>query len=376
MTQSPIPNEPSEPQRAGLPMVLPEPGSDPREGWMSRVMRILFGWRASSATRADLELVLTTEQPESGFSPTEATMLKNILGLRECRIESVMVPRADIVAVQQDVTIGELLLVFAGAAHSRLAVYNDTLDDPVGVGHIPGLVGFMAARAAVKPGAAGDSTDASNQDPPSATDLDFSKIDLTMPLKTTKIAREMLYAPPSMPALDLLARMQATRIHLALIIDEYGGSDGLVSIEVLVELIVGEIAAQHNEAETSAVTRQSDGSFLAIGRASRDDVRAVIGEEFDVGDAAQEVDTLGGYLVMRAGHVPVRGELVPGPPPFETEVLDADPRRVKRVKIYRSKNNRAGKAREEPAPPRPATARIAPPADDGNRANTNSQRQP
>ncbi len=109
-----------------------------------------------------------------------------------------------------------------------------------------------------------------------------------------------------MPALDLLAKMQATRIHLALIIDEYGGSDGLVSIEDLVELIVGDIADEHDEAETAAVTRQSDGSFVATGRASLEDVRAVIGEEFDVGEAAQEVDTLGGYLVMRAGHVPVR----------------------------------------------------------------------
>ena len=138
MTQSPIPNEPSEPQRAGLPMVLPEPGSDPREGWMSRVMRILFGWRASSATRADLELVLTADQPESGFSPTEATMLKNILGLRECRIESVMVPRTDIVAVQQDVTIGDGGVVQGQLAgdHARQEltgrVVAQRLLDPVG----------------------------------------------------------------------------------------------------------------------------------------------------------------------------------------------------------------------------------------------------
>jgi CBS domain containing-hemolysin-like protein len=372
MTQSPIRNEPDEAHRAGLPMVLPEHGGDPRDGWMTRVMRILFGWRASSATRADLELVLTAEQqPESGFSPTEATMLKNILGLRECRIESVMVPRADIVAVQQDVTIGELLLVFAGAAHSRLVVYNDTLDDPVGMVHIRDLLGFMAARAAVKPGAAGDSTDASNQDPPSATDLDFSKIDLTMPLKTTKIAREMLYAPPSMPALDLLARMQATRIHLALIIDEYGGSDGLVSIEDLVELIVGDIADEHDEAETAAVTRQTDGSFIATGRASLEDVRSVVGEEFDVGDAAQDVDTLGGYLVMRAGHVPVRGELVPGPATFEAEVLDADPRRVKRVKIYRSKDRRPAAPRDLPQASRPP-ARATPPRDEASKPSPNA----
>jgi CBS domain containing-hemolysin-like protein len=368
MSQTPTRTQPNETERPGLPMVLPEAG-ELHEGWLGRVMRILFGWRAA-ATRADLELVLTTEQPESGFSPTEAAMLKNILGLRECRIESVMVTRADIVAVQQDITIGELVKVFAGAGHSRLVVYNDTLDDPVGMVHIRDLVAFMAARAALDPAAADD------QKQPPAADLDLGKFDLSMPLKVAKIVREMLYAPPSMPALDLLAKMQATRIHLALIIDEYGGSDGLVSIEDLVELIVGDIADEHDEAEIAAVMRQSDGSFLAIGRASLDDVRAVIGEEFDVGEAAQEVDTLGGYLVMRAGHVPVRGELVPGPATFEAEVLDADPRRVKRVKIYRSKDRRPGAARELPTPLRPPPARPAPTRDEAVKPNPNSPPPP
>ena len=351
-------------------MVLPEPG-EPHEGWLARIMRILFGWKAA-ATRADLELVLTAEQPESGFSPAEAAMLKNILGLRECRIESVMVPRADIVAVQQDIAIGELVRVFAGAGHSRLVVYNDTLDDPSGMVHIRDLLAFMAARATVDPAIAAKQEKL-------AADLDLAKIDLSMPLAATKIVREILYAPPSMPALDLLAKMQATRIHLALVIDEYGGSDGLVSIEDLVELIVGDIADEHDEAATAAVTRQADGSFLAIGRASLDDVRAVIGEEFDVGEAAQEVDTLGGYLVMRAGHVPVRGELVPGPAAFEAEVLDADPRRVKRVKIYRRTDRRPGVAREMPTPLRPAASRLSPPASPRNEAgppNPNSQPPP
>ena len=361
MSQSPIRTETTDAERGGLPMVLPEANGDLHEGWLSRVMRILFGWRAQ-ATRAELELVLTAEQPESGFSPTEAAMLKNILGLRECRVESVMVPRADIIAVQQDIAIGELVKVFAGAAHSRLVVYNDTLDDPVGMVHIRDLLGFMAAGAAMEPTAAAAAAAADKDESP-ATDLDLGKIDLSMPLKTAKIVRDILYAPPSMPALDLLAKMQATRIHLALVIDEYGGSDGLVSMEDLVELIVGDIADEHDEAETAAVTRQADGSFLAIGRASLDDVRAVIGDEFDVGEAAQDVDTLGGYLVMRAGHVPVRGELVPGPATFEAEVLDADPRRVKRVKIYRSKDRRSAGSRDVPQALR-QQARATPPRDD------------
>ena len=155
-----------------------------------------------------------------------------------------------------------------------------------------------------------------------------------------------------MPALDLLAKMQATRIHLALVIDEYGGTDGLVSMEDLVELIVGDIADEHDVHELPTVVRQSDGSYLAAGRASLDDVRAAIGEEFDVGEAGSEVDTLGGYLVIRAGHVPVRGELVPGPGSFEAEVLDADPRRVKRVKIYRRKDRRPPRRAKCPHSPK------------------------
>jgi CBS domain containing-hemolysin-like protein len=208
------------------------------------------------------------------------------------------------------------------------------------------------------------------------TDLDLDKIDLTMPLKTTKIARDILYAPPSMPALDLLAKMQATRIHLALVIDEYGGSDGLVSIEDLVELIVGDIADEHDEQESPAVTKQSDGSFVANGRASLDDVRAAIGSQFDVGDVAEEVDTLGGYLVTKAGHVPVRGELVPGPEPFEAEVLDADPRRVKRVRIYLRKDRRPASPREAALAPRPPALRPAMQRDEAPRSNPNPLRGP
>ena len=367
MSQTPTRSDPPDSEHRGLPMVVAQP-DEPQEGWLTRVMRILFGWKAA-ATRADLEHVLTAEQPQSGFSPEEAAMLKNILGLRECRIESVMVPRADIVAVQQDIAIGELVRVFEVAAHSRLVVYNDTLDDPTGMIHIRDLIAFMAARAST------NSAIAPASEPPQQAGLNLGNVDLAMPLSAAKIVREILYAPPSMPVLDLLAKMQATRIHLALIIDEYGGTDGLVSMEDLVELIVGDIADEHDEREMPAVTRQSDGSFLANGRASLDDVRAVIGDEFDVGDAAQEVDTLGGYLVIRAGHVPVRGELVPGPETFEAEVLDADPRRVKRARIYRRKDRRPGPAREQPAVVKAPPARPTP-SPDANRPNTNAQRTP
>jgi CBS domain containing-hemolysin-like protein len=141
-----------------------------------------------------------------------------------------------------------------------------------------------------------------------------------------------------MPAIDLLAKMQATRIHLALVVDEYGGTDGLASIEDIVEEIVGEIADEHDEDAAPSVLRQPDGSYLADARASLDDVTAVVGAEFDVGQAAKDVDTLGGYLMAQVGRLPLRGELVPGPGGFEIEVLDSDPRRIKKVKIHRSKD--------------------------------------
>jgi CBS domain containing-hemolysin-like protein len=376
---SPIRTEPSESENRTLPVVIPDV-SVPSEGWLTRVMRILFGWKAAS-TRADLELVLTADEPQSGFSPEEATMLKNILGLRETRIERVMVPRADIVAVQQDVSLGELVKIFESATHSRLVVYNDTLDDPSGMVHIRDLVAFMAAHATVEPATSEPTSDreatgSQSENTPEAHELNLINIDLAMPLVAAKIIRETLYAPPSMPALDLLAKMQATRIHLALVIDEYGGTDGLVSIEDLVELIVGDIADEHDEEEGQSVIRQADGSFTANGRASLEDVRAAIGEQFDVGEVAEEVDTIGGYLVTKAGHVPVRGELVPGPGPFEAEVLDADPRRVKRVRIYLRKDRRPGAGRDVSALPRPQPARPAPPRDETARPNPNPPRAP
>jgi hemolysin (HlyC) family protein len=366
MTDSRSRTDPTEGNRHALAVAAPAQGEQ-GEGWLTRLKRMLFGWRAAS-TRADLELVLTAEQAQSDFSPEEAAMLKNILGLRETRIERIMVPRADIVAVQQDITLGELVKVFQVAAHSRLVVYNDTLDDPTGMVHIRDLIAFLAARASnEEPATAGPDKD---------SDLNFANINLSAPLAAANIIREILYAPPSMPALDLLAKMQATRIHLALVIDEYGGSDGLVSIEDLVELIVGDIADEHDEQETPAVIRQSDGSFLANGRASLDDVRDAIGSQFDVGDVAEEVDTLGGYLVTKAGHVPVRGELVPGPEPFEAEVLDADPRRVKRVKIYLRKDRRPASTRETPLPLRVTPLRPAAPRDETVRSGPNPPRAP
>jgi len=320
-----------------------------RESWLNRVLRGVFGWSPTSI-RSDLKVLLDGTAAETGFSPDESRMLKNILSLHERRLDDLMVPRADIVAVQQDIPLGELVKVFENASHSRLVVYNDTLDEPVGMVHIRDLIAFMTARATVQP--------AANAAPmePLPAGLNFAALDLAMPLSAAKIIRTILFVPPSMPAIDLLAKMQATHIHLALVIDEYGGTDGLASIEDIVEEIVGDIEDEHDEATEHAVVRQPDGSYVAAGRASLEDAVSVIGAEFDVGDATEEVDTVGGYIVTLIGRVPVRGELVPGPGAFEIEILDADPRRVKRVRIYRRKPaprvaERAPGRRPPPYPP-------------------------
>jgi hemolysin (HlyC) family protein len=330
------PPSPSSPGGAPFePRNLPVPVPPAKEeNWLVRAVRALFGWKSHTA-RADLKDILDAMSPgESGFSPEESRMLRNILSLRERRVGDVMVPRADIVAVQQDIMLGELVRVFEGAAHSRLVAYNDTLDDPVGMVHIRDLIAFMTARAAVDP------EKNARRKKPLPAGLDLKAVNLAVPLSATKIVREILFVPPSMRVIDLLARMQATRIHLALVVDEYGGTDGLASIEDIVEQIVGEIADEHDEDERPAIAQQPDGSFVADARATIEDVVGVVGNDFDVGEAAEEVDTIGGYLVTRAGRLPLRGEIVPGPGLFEFEVLDADPRRVKRVRISRLKERR------------------------------------
>lgn len=296
------------------------------DGWLTRAIRSLFGWKPGSV-RDDLQVVLDASTPdETGFSTIERTMLRNILGLHERRIADVMVHRADIVAVKQDIPLGELMGLFESAAHSRLVVYDETLDDPVGIVHIRDLLAFMTEKArTVVPSTA-------KRKKPTTAGLDLRSIDLAQKVSETGIIRKLLYVPPSMRAIDLLAQMQAARIHLALVVDEYGGTDGLVSIEDIVEQIVGEIDDEHDSDEPPSIVKQGD-SFIADARASLEDVVAMVGEDFDTGEAGEEVDTLGGYLVTHVGRLPVRGEVISGPGNFEIEVLDADPRRVKKLRI-------------------------------------------
>jgi CBS domain containing-hemolysin-like protein len=345
---------------ANLPAVV-TPGEVMRptaEGWLLRAIRTLFGWKAGSV-RDDLQVVLDATAPgDTGFSAVERTMLRNILGLHERRIADVMVHRADIVAVKRDIPLGELMDRFESAGHSRLVVYNETLDDPVGIVHIRDLLAFMTVRARVP-----EATKTKRKKPLPAG-LDLKAVDLALPLQDARIIRKLLYVPPSMRAIDLLAQMQATRIHLALVVDEYGGSDGLVSLEDIVEQIVGEIDDEHDSDEPPSIVRLPDNAFIADARASLDDVRTVIGEDFVTGEAGEEVETLGGYLVSFVGRLPVRGEVISGPGTYEVEVLDADPRRVKRLRISTRKERPAPRTQRERSRREAAPDSGQPPAGD------------
>lgn len=329
-----IASGPSDPPAGGsrnLPVPVPPapvPAARPNgDGWFLRALRALFG-RKPESFRSDLRSVLEDGAADIGLSQRESSMLRNILSLRERRAEDVMVPRADIIAVQKEIPLGELMKVFENAAHSRLVVYDDTLDDAIGMVHMRDLIAYMTGRASAS------AKSNTKRKKPLPADLDLKAVDLSTPLAAADLIRDMLFVPPSMPLMDLLARMQTSHIHLALVVDEYGGADGVVSMEDIVEQIVGEIADEHDEDDEPQVFRQPDGSFLADARANLEDVVSIVGPEFEVGEEAKEVDTLAGYIATRIGRVPVRGELVPGPGRFEIEVLDADPRRVKKLKIF------------------------------------------
>ncbi len=305
--------------------------SEPQDGASSDtfVGRLLarIGLRQSASIRGDIEEALAEAGTTDDFSPREREMLKNVLGLRAQRVYDVMVPRADIVSVPIDTGLGDLLRIFRTAGHSRLPAYSETLDDPRGMIHIRDFIDFIAARAEKVPGGR------RKKIPVGVPDL--GKVDLTMPLSAAKILRPVLFVPPSMPALDLLVKMQTTRTHMALVIDEYGGTDGLVSIEDLVEIVVGNIEDEHDLDETPMIMPMADGSFVIDARANLEDVSKVINIELMNEDIAEDVETIGGLVGALAGRVPIRGEIISNHDMLEFEILDADPRRLKRVRVHK-----------------------------------------
>jgi CBS domain containing-hemolysin-like protein len=278
--------------------------------------------------RDDLEVALESDGTgEAGdFTPSERLILQNVLQLGERRVEDVMVPRADIVAVEQDENFGTLVARFRQEGISRIPVYDDNLDNITGFIHVKD-----ALRRITDP----------VLDPEKDVPIRLLSTGLRTKVGKLDLIRPVLFVPPLMAVGELLAQMQQKRLHMAVVIDEYGGTDGLVTIEDLLEAVVGEIEDEHDDLDTSLIRKVNSNIFVASARAELDEVRAAIGDDFDPGTHAEEVDTIGGLVFDLAGHVPAKGEIVTGLKGFEFEVMAADSRQIKRVKIKRIKQRRA-----------------------------------
>jgi magnesium and cobalt transporter len=276
-------------------------GEPIRQGRLIHRLRHMFGFRnGEHSVRETLEeLIEDRDEPEAPIARDERELLKNILSLRDITVYDVMVPRAHIIAVELGTSFQELVALMSDAAHSRLPVFRETLDDVIGMVHIKDV---LAASQKKKPD------------------------------ELEKLLRPVLFVPPSMPALDLLLDMRVNRTHLSLVVDEYGGIDGLVTIEDLVEQIVGEIEDEHDDAPAPALTREADGTILAEGSLPIEELEEVTGP-FLTEQEEEEIDTLGGLVVTLAGRVPTVGERFTHPSGVEFEVVGADPRRVGSVRL-------------------------------------------
>ena len=275
-----------------------------KDSWIER-FKLALGLKAPPSIRDDLEDAL--EEAESGqddeFSVEERRILRNLLAARDKRVQDVMVPRGSIIGISDESKLDDLNTLFRSAGHSRVPVYGETLDDPKGMIHIRDM---------------------------------FSRLDTlapTTPIGKTGLVRPVLFAPGSMPALDLLLDMQAKRIHMALVIDEYGATDGLVSLEDLVEIIVGEIEDEHDEIEDAHVERLADGAIAIDAHAMIEDVATLMGVSFISVSEEHDIETVGGYVTALLGRVPEVGEVVDAPNGLIFTVLDGDARRIKRLKI-------------------------------------------
>ena len=274
----------------------------PANGSLRRWFRRLFSGRGRAVGLRDTieELI---EQEDLAAQPTNAdelVLMRNVLNLHGTSVSDVMMPRADIVAVDVTTPLSELVKVMSEEAHSRIPVYRGTLDDVAGMVHIKDVLACWGK---------GDS-------PP-----------------LSSIIRRVLFVAPSMPMLELLLQMRVSRVHLALVVDEFGGVDGLVSIEDLVEEIVGEIEDEHDEDVTPVMTRQPDGSVNADARVLVEEFEDQVGPVLKPDERAEDIETLGGLVVFLAGRVPGRGEVISHSSGVEFEIVDADPRRIRRMRI-------------------------------------------
>ncbi|MBN9033149.1 MAG: magnesium/cobalt efflux protein [Rhizobiales bacterium 63-7] len=302
----------------------------------TRALRLLRPASAAQLREDIADALLTETDGVDVFAPEERAMLRNILRFREVSVEDVMVPRADIEAVDLSITVGELMILFEQSGRSRMPVYNDTLDDARGMVHIRDLLSYVArqARATRRPvaGATPEATQEAIR--AEAASVDLSRVDLATPLSEAGIVREILFVPPSMLASELLQRMHQQRTQLALVIDEYGGTDGLVSHEDIVEMVVGDIDDEHDD-DVPMFSNAPNGVVVADARAELEDLAEALGPDFDIRDKLEDVDTLGGLIASELGRIPVKGEVVQAVPGFEFHIVDADARRVKRVRILR-----------------------------------------
>jgi len=265
---------------------------------------LIFGEESEPTLRAEIEEAID-EAEESGpiagdLSPTERQMLRNLLHFGEQTAGDIAVTRGDIMAVPSDISFDELVRAFSDAGHSRLPVYGESLDEVVGMVHIKDV--FMA-----------------NVDP--ARDRSLAAL-----------MREPLFVPESMGVIELLARMRSQRVHLAIIVDEFGGTEGMVTIEDVVEEIVGEIEDEHDEAERGMLTMLDDGLWEADARLELEELAQTVDPRLS--SKEDEVDTLGGLVFLLAGHIPARGECVTHPSGWKLEAIDSDPRKIIRVRLH------------------------------------------
>ena len=246
-------------------------------------------------------IIDTSDNSSRELTPEEKNMLNNVIGFGESRVEDCMVPRADIVGLEVDTDVKDILKIFSESNHSRIPVYKETLDNPIGMLHMKDLISVFS-------------------------DKNFDDIDIE------KFLREILFVPPSMKSRDLLVRMQTSRIHMALVIDEYGGTDGLVTIEDLIEEIIGEIEDELFEEDLDRI-KIYDNYIDSSARASIEEINDIVGKSLFTDDIDEEINTIGGLVFVLAGRVPQRGELINHPLGFEIEITDADSRRIKKVRL-------------------------------------------
>ena len=255
-----------------------------------------------SKNKKDFNNILEdSDDKERSFTQEEENMLQNVIGFGSSRVEDCMVPRADIVGVDKDAKIKDVLKLFSNSNHSRIPVYRETLDDPIGMLHMKDLISLF-------------------------TDNNFNEI------KLENFLRKILFVPPSMNSRDLLVRMQTSRIHMALVIDEYGGTDGLVTIEDLIEEIIGEIEDELFEEDLDRI-KIFENHIDTYARTSIEEINNIIGQSLFTEDIDEEINTIGGLVSVLAGRVPQRGELIKHPLGFEIEITDADSRRIKKVRL-------------------------------------------